>query len=46
MTSIDRMASDVGDSYYPEFADTIKYILQDIYICIIKKHCSNQDESK
>jgi len=26
MTNIDRMARDSGDYYYPELADTVKYI--------------------
>jgi len=46
MTSIDRMARDFGDSYHPEFADTVKYILKDIFICIIQEQCSDQEESK
>jgi len=29
------MAWHFGDYYYPEFADTVKYILEDIFICII-----------
>jgi len=44
MTSIDRMAWHFGDYYYPEFADTVKYILQDIFICIITEQCSDQEE--
>ena len=31
MTSIDQMARHIGDQYYPELADTVKYILKDIY---------------
>jgi len=46
MTSIDRMASHFGDYYYPEFADTVKFILKDIFICIIKEQCTDQEESK
>jgi len=46
MTSIDRMARHFGDYYYPEFADSIKYISKDIFICIIKEQCSDQEESK
>jgi hypothetical protein len=46
MTSIDRMAWHFGEYYYPEVADTEKYILKDIFICIITKECSNQEESK
>jgi len=32
--------------YYPQLVDTINYILKDIFICIIKGQCSNQEESK
>jgi len=46
MTSIDRMAGHFGVYSYPEFADTVKYILQDISIYIIKEQCSDQEESK
>jgi hypothetical protein len=45
MTSNDRMAWDFGDNYYPELVDTVKYILHDIFICIIKEQCSDQEES-
>jgi hypothetical protein len=37
MTSIDRMARHFGDYYYPESADTVQYILMDIFLCIIKE---------
>jgi len=40
------MAPRFGDYYHPELADTVKYILKDIYICIIKEQCSDQEESK
>jgi len=40
------MAKDFGDYYYPEFVDTVKYILKDIFICIIQEQHSNQEESK
>jgi len=46
MNSIDRMARHIGEYYYPEFADTAKYILKDIFICIIEEQCSDQEESK
>jgi len=46
MTSIDRMAQDFADYYYPELEDTVKYILTDIFICIIKEQCSDQKVSK
>jgi len=45
MTSIDRMARHFGDYYYPDFVDTVKYILKGILICIIKEQCSDQEES-
>jgi len=41
MTSINRMARDFGHLYYPESADTVKYIWKNIFICIIKEQCSN-----
>jgi hypothetical protein len=41
MISINQMAQHVGDYYYPEFVDTVKYILKDIFICIIKQQCSD-----
>jgi len=44
MTSIDRMAQHFGDYYYPDFADTIKYILKDIFICIVTEPCSDQEK--
>jgi len=46
MTSIDQMAPNFGDYYYPEFADAVNYFLKDIFICIIKEQCSDQEESK
>jgi len=46
MTSIDRMVQHFGDYYYPEFADTVKYIWKDIFICIITDQCSDQEGSK
>jgi len=46
MTSIDQMAWHSGDYYHPESADTVKYILKDIFICIIQEQCSDQEESK
>jgi len=44
MTSIDWMARYFGDYYYPEFADTVKYNLKDIFICIITEQCSDQEK--
>jgi len=29
-----------------QLVDTIKYILMDIFICIIEEQCSDQDESQ
>jgi len=46
ITSIDRTAPDFGDDYYLQLVDTVMYILQDIFICIIKEQCSDQAESK
>jgi hypothetical protein len=46
MTSIDQMAWDFGDDYSPELTDTVKYIWKDIFICIIKEQCSDQQDSK
>ena len=46
MSSIDRMAWDFGDYHYPETADTVKYIVKDILICIIIEQCSDQAESQ
>jgi len=46
MTTIDQMEWDVGDYYYPALVDNVKYILKDMLICIIKEHCSNQEDSK
>jgi len=37
MTSIDWIARDFGDYYYPELVDTVKYILKDIFICSNKE---------
>jgi len=45
MTNIACMAWQFGDYYYPEFVDTVKYILKDIFICIINEQCSDQEES-
>jgi len=46
MTSIDWKARDIGDYYYLQLVDTVKYIIKDIFICIIKEQCSDQEESK
>jgi hypothetical protein len=41
MISINRLALHFGDYYHPEFTDTVKFILQDIFVCIIKQQCSD-----
>jgi hypothetical protein len=46
MTSIDPITKEFEEYYYPESLDTVKYIYKDIFICIIKELCSDQDESK
>jgi len=46
MTSNDRMAWRFGDYYHPEFADTVKYNLKNIFIYIINEQCCDQEESK
>jgi len=46
MMSIDRVARDFGDYYYQQLADTVKYILKDIFGCIIKEQCSDRGEPK
>jgi hypothetical protein len=46
MASIDQMARHFADYYYPDSADTVKYILQDIFIFIIKEQYSDQEESQ
>jgi len=43
--SIDRMKGDFGVYYYLQLADTLKYILKDILICIIKEQCFDEGES-
>jgi hypothetical protein len=44
MTSIDQTVWHNGDNYYPKFANTVKYILKDIFICIITEQCSDQEK--
>jgi len=46
ITSIDWKKWDFGVYNYLQLADTVKYILKDIFICIIKEQCSNQWESE
>jgi len=46
MTSFDSNERDFGVYYYLQLADTVQYILNDIFICIIKEQCSDQWESE
>jgi len=41
----DRMERDCWVYHYLQLADTLKYISQDILICIIKEQCSDEGES-
>jgi len=43
--SIDRMERDFWVYYYLQLADTLKYILNDTVICIIKEQCIDEGES-
>ena len=43
--SIDRMEQVFGVYYYLQLADTLKCILKDIFICIMKEQCSDKEES-
>jgi len=43
--SIDQMERDFLVYYYLQLADTLKYILKNIFICIIKEQCSDERES-
>jgi len=40
--SIDRMKQDFWVYYCLQLADTLKYILYDMFICIIKEQCSDE----
>jgi len=46
MTSIDRKERDFGVYYHLQLVDTVKYILKNIFIYIIKGQCSDQEESQ
>jgi hypothetical protein len=46
MTSIDQKDWKFGEYYYLQLATTVKYILNDIFVCIIKAESSNQEESR
>jgi len=43
--SIDGMDRDFWVYDYLQLADTLKYILKNIFICIIKEQCSDEGES-
>ena len=43
--SIDRMKRDFWMHNFLQSADTLKYILKDIFICIIKEQCFDEGES-
>jgi len=43
--SIDRMKRDFWVYYYLQLADTLKYILKNISICIIKEQCFDEEDS-
>jgi len=42
---IDQMEQDFWVYYYLQLADTLKYILKDIFICIIKEQWIDEGES-
>jgi len=46
MTIINQKERDSRVYWYLQSADTVKYILKDIFLCIIKEQCSDQGESK
>jgi len=46
ITSIDWKELDFGSYYYLKLAETVKYTLKNIFICIIKEQCSDQQESE
>jgi hypothetical protein len=46
MVTIDRKELDFALYYYLHFADTVKYILNDMFMCMIKEQCSYQGESQ
>jgi len=41
----DRKEWDFGVYYYLQLVDSVMYILKDIFMCIIKAQCSDQEES-
>jgi len=46
MMSIDRKERDFWVYHHLQSADTVNYILKDIFISITKEQCSDQGESK
>ena len=42
--SIGTKEQDFWMYYYLQLADTVKYILKDLCICIIEQQCSDQGE--
>jgi len=44
--NIELKEEDFWVYYYLQLADTVKYILKDIFLCIIKEQCSDEEESK
>jgi hypothetical protein len=46
ITSIIQKEQDFVHYYYLKLADTVKFILKEIFIYIIKEQCSDQGESK
>jgi len=43
--TIDRMERDFWVYHYLQSGDTLKFILKDIFICIIKEQCIDEGES-
>jgi len=41
----DQKEQDVWKYYYLQSADTLRYIISSIYICVIKEQCSDKGES-
>ena len=46
MMSVDPKEWDFWVYFYLQLADTVTYMLKDIFIWIIKEQCSDQGESK
>jgi len=44
LARMDRMERHFGECCYPKFSDTGKYILKDVFICIITKQCSDEEK--